>query len=812
MEQKEFNPSFSFYPHLKEPRNYPMTLAELHTRICGESYQLLTQRYRAHLAQGEAAPAKAIKSALPCVMVSGQCPAMHNDRTIEKQSGLMIFDLDHLQPGVAEQLKAKAKVLPYVTACFTSISEGLKVVVRTVPYAWEHHKLLYAEIAAVLAIALQAELDMSSANPSRLAFLCHDPHAYYNPAALPFEWKAVEATPPPFLGGASNGTASNGTPSGAASEPTTDAPVVPLSGTGTAASALNEPDPTRPAGYIFHTVSQFFHYNPWVKGQRNNRLLALGRRLKSKGFSQEELTQTIAWVAQLYTEADCSERDIRTRMEAGFHYATAPPTAENSPSNLQPSPIEGVEGASSCEVTDDEEEANETIQKGAPFIPNEIFEKLPSLLGRILTMAHTLRERDMLLMATLANLSAAIPNVYFSYFNKRTTPHLYYISIAKAGSGKSVGSLPEQFLAKIDAHLERENQAQEKHYKQQLLQWEFEKRNAQKEGRLPSEEKEPQEPKHLLLSMPGNTSKNQLILALEANKPGLIINASESDLVSGAIHSDYGGHDVIFRQAYHNETVGSYFKTDKRMVRVTFPKLALNLAATPEQAIRFLPSQENGLASRMSLYFAVSDPLWISAAPKQGGKEVSEFLKELAEEVYQNYLYLLKQPTEVLFTAEQWRRHDAFFAQLLQEVAAEERSNTTALVLRTGLVVMRIAAILTTLRKCEPQWNVTDIYCTEEDFETALRIGETILHHNLLFSTLQPLSKERPKQMEGILRMKKIIGKMSTTFTYSEVERKAEKVGVSKSSVYRYLQKLIKQELLVKEEGLYRKTGKRWFQ
>ncbi|MGL4518281.1 MAG: hypothetical protein ACRCUJ_00905 [Phocaeicola sp.] len=56
--------------------------------------------------------------------------------------------------------------------------------------------------------------------------------------------------------------------------------------------------------------------------------MVLGRRLKGKYFSQAELEAAIAWVVQNYAQSDCTERDIRTRLMAGFNYAQLPQMEE----------------------------------------------------------------------------------------------------------------------------------------------------------------------------------------------------------------------------------------------------------------------------------------------------------------------------------------------------------------------------------------------------------------------------------------------------------------------------------------------------
>ncbi|MGL5979357.1 MAG: DUF3987 domain-containing protein [Phocaeicola sp.] len=560
-----------------------------------------------------------------------------------------------------------------------------------------------------------------------------------------------------------------------------------------------------------HFLLQFFHYNPWRRGERNTLLLTLGRRLKSKHFSLAELEQVKRWVVAHYAEEDCDSREICTKIEAGYNYQTLPVLEDNLVSKCQGVNKGDFETSDLEDDADSVEVINDEARKSAPYFPDSIFQKLPPLIQNILVFSKNKRERDMLLMAVFACLSASVPYVKFSYSNRLCATHLYYIAIAKAGSGKGVVSLGDLLLRDINAHWERENRAAEIRYKKELLEWELEKRNAQKEGRVPRVEMEPEEPVRRLLSMPGNTSKSQLIISLAGNdKLGLYMSSSEIDLIIGAIAANCGGHEVVFRQAFHSEEVSSFFKVDKQMVKSKSPKLALCLSATPLQALRFIPNQENGMASRLSIYLGQTEPMWISAAPDNSRGELEECFKEFSKRFYSNFLFLLERETEVTFTAEQWERHCIFFTKRLNEVVADEPVDTTALVYRGGFIAMRLAAILTALRKCDARIETKEVVCRDEDFENALVIADVLLHHNLLFATSQLKAGENVKRMCGVFRLKSIWENIPTRFTFTQLLKEAEKLKVSKASVIRYLKRLILMGVVVKEGNMYVKTGKSW--
>ena len=91
-------------------------------------------------------------------------------------------------------------------------------------------------------------------------------------------------------------------------------------------------------------------------------------------------------------------------------------------------------------------------------------------------------------------------------------------------------------------------------YDKAFFEWELELKKAQAEKRSPDFSLRPKEPVRKLLTLSPNVSKSMLISALEeSGKLGCCINATELDMVSGAIRNDYGKHDDVFRAAFQGE-------------------------------------------------------------------------------------------------------------------------------------------------------------------------------------------------------------------------------------------------------------------
>lgn len=334
---------------------------------------------------------------------------------------------------------------------------------------------------------------------------------------------------------------------------------------------------------------------------------------------------------------------------------------------------------------------------------------------------------------------------------------------------------------------------------------------AQAEKRSPDFSLRPKEPVRKLLTLSPNVSKSMLISALEeSGKLGCCINATELDMVSGAIRNDYGKHDDVFRAAFQHEVVSADFKVNGRQVVAHNPHLALCLAGTPNQLVRFIPSLENGLYSRFLVYTGQSDWCWRSAAPREGGEDHRAMFARLSGRLLELHQFLLQSPTEVTFTAAQWEEHTSRFSSHLSEVVNERDDSPGAIVLRHGLMASRIAGVLTALRKGECAWAMPQYVCSDEDFHTAMLMTDVLLEHSLLLSTSVRKSESKSGPLKPYFRLRPVLQTFSGTFTYKDAMDRAVEMGIPVTTFKRLFRKTIELKIIDKEGDMYIRTRRGW--
>ena len=779
----------SFYFSVFDEHAVDMTLEEFVKLLRGERWKVQVEEYQRLKASGRETEAKKLKRKLAALVIAGRCDGSHAETNLKQWSGDAMLDVDKCNGRVSEFLQV-LKDTPWVKAAWRSVSyDGLKLVVRVEAESVDEYRLAYALVAWHVAQLLAFPCDMSCKNPTRPCFASYDPEAFFRPDTEVFPWRRF-VTEHPDRVGEILAELKVKTPAGASGPPV-------------AASGM------------LHTFfNEFLEQNPFVDGKKNEFLLKLGRIARYKGVGEEELARLKTLAVERLAGMGCAAGDIPPRIDSGYRYADmnkGPETPASRAHKAQGSPMRYSEPNEGEEEAELEKLEADKLRREVPCLPDELFDRLPDFLKRGLTHVRNKRERDILLLSMITNISGCLPGVRMNYGGMVYSADLYLVALAGSGRGKGVMQLAAILPAAIQEYYDELNRRDEREYRQKLLKWNLEERLAAQEKRVPDLDQCPEMPVERILKVAPNISKSQLILALEAGGAvGLVMNASELDMISSAMHQEYGKHDDVMRAASQHEEVSSYFKTDHRLVVVSDPHLALCASGTPAQLHKFISSLENGMYSRVAFYVGQAPWEYKSANPGKARLDMRAYFKGMGEELLRMFIFLSGSPTEVVFTEEQWKEHTERFRTYLREVVAEDDDSPGAIVLRHGLMMSRIAMVLTALRKCEPQWNTSEWKCSDEDFHTAMQIVDVLLEHSLLLSTSMDDTAGRIRPVKAFFKLRPVLKKMPREFTYSELMAAANEAGLPTASVKRYLLRLVYYQIVEKEDGKYRKTGKSW--
>ena len=779
----------SFYFSVFDEHAVDMTLKEFVKLLRGERWKVQVEEYQRLKASGRETEAKKLKRKLAALVIAGRCDGSHAETNLKQWSGDAMLDVDKCNGRVSEFLQV-LKDTPWVKAAWRSVSyDGLKLVVRVEAESVDEYRMAYALVAWHVAQLLAFPCDMSCKNPTRPCFASYDPEAFFRPDTEVFPWRRFVTEHPDRVG-----------------------EILAELKVKTPASASKPP--VAASGMLHTFFNEFLEQNPFVDGKKNEFLLKLGRIARYKGVGEEELARLKTLAVERLAGMGCAAGDIPPRIDSGYRYADmnkGPETPASRAHKAQGSPMRYSEPNEGEEEAELEKLEADKLRREVPCLPDELFDRLPDFLKRGLTHVRNKRERDILLLSMITNISGCLPGVRMNYGGMVYSADLYLVALAGSGRGKGGMQLAAILPAAIQEYYDELNRKDEREYRQKLLKWNLEERLAAQEKRVPDLDQCPEMPVERILKVAPNISKSQLILALEAGGAvGLVMNASELDMISSAMHQEYGKHDDVMRAASQHEEVSSYFKTDHRLVVVSDPHLALCASGTPAQLHKFISSLENGMYSRVAFYVGQAPWEYKSANPGKARLDMRAYFKGMGEELLRMFIFLSGSPTEVVFTEEQWKEHTERFRTYLREVVAEDDDSPGAIVLRHGLMMSRIAMVLTALRKCEPQWNTSEWKCSDEDFHTAMQIVDVLLEHSLLLSTSMDDTAGRIRPVKAFFKLRPVLKKMPREFTYSELMAAANEAGLPTASVKRYLLRLVYYQIVEKEDGKYRKTGKSW--
>ena len=417
-------------------------------------------------------------------------------------------------------------------------------------------------------------------------------------------------------------------------------------------------------------------------------------------------------------------------------------------------------------------------------------EALPQLLQDLLAVAHTTEQKDMLLMSSLTTLSTVMNSVYFRYgtTGKRYYPELMTFIMAGAASGKGIAELSKRLVEKVHEHTP-------------------------------------------LIIAGDSTYPAFYQQLLDQDGCGLLFE-TEGSVITDIWKGGAMSYNTALRKAAEHETL-SKNRLNSGQTEIACPKVGMMLTGTFSQFKALVPSVENGFFSRLMTVVVREHQDFDGSVfqPTNEGAEVEALIGRLAQQVKRLYERLngagctmhdarLGEGIEFRLTAEQ--------ASLLGQVMEKEYKEYVrvlgdgfhASVVRNGINVMRIASVLSALRKGSdiaenpespdryaiPE-KAGEIVCTEEDFQTAMVIGtKMLLHAADAYNQITEENKEAVPSIKGSYQKETFFVSLPESFSTGECIALAGKMGVAQRTAERYISQMVSTgQLTCPKYGFYKK-------
>ena len=434
-----------------------------------------------------------------------------------------------------------------------------------------------------------------------------------------------------------------------------------------------------------------------------------------------------------------------------------------------------------------------------PTFSAQLRGKLPEMVEAIARNGNSEQDADVLILGTIVTLSSCLPHVYGIYGDRPVFPNLFLFVTAPASAGKGRLTLCRRLVQPIqDQFRNLFNQELEKYRKERAA-------YEQKRKKDPTA-KAPREPVRKMLIIPANSSATMIYQILAENGGQGLMFETEGDTLANIFASDYGNYSDGFRKAFHHEPISYMRRKDHEYVELMQPRLSTVLSGTPRQIATLIPDAENGLFSRFLFYYVDFQLTWLNVFSGQGDA-LDETFDTISQQVLALYQRLQQSPDiRFSFTSAQKRVFNTFFARAQRKYWKRLGDAIIASVRRMGLITFRIAMVLSILRLAGKKDLPELIYCSDEDFTSAMTIARVALSHTVrVYRELTSNELAHPTA-ESTGRKQELLRLLPDEFDTAMAQEFAQRLSIPRRSAERYLAEWTKSRTLEKVAfGRYRK-------
>ena len=429
------------------------------------------------------------------------------------------------------------------------------------------------------------------------------------------------------------------------------------------------------------------------------------------------------------------------------------------------------------------------VEEQAPRLPTINWSGLPEPLAQITGPVSNELHRIALLTACMVTAGSIMPNVTTKYFGKQYSPGLYFFLCGPPGAGKSIIEPAMYLVEEIEREIYLETTRKLDEYKRKM--------SAYNRSKGKTNDPAPKEPDRKMLLIPADSTAPVIVRAICNNRSVLLFD-TEADSLQNALRTETGDASPALRKAWHGERVAQARVGDNLLVSTDNPSVAMVLSGTPDQILVLIKHVDSGLASRFRFMMLkperkFSDPF------TEDYEKVHDISREHRMHMRDLWAFIKSSVPENSFTVvlngAQQRQIVENLKPLYEDPIEDADAGTT---LRSGIVIVRFATILTVLRNWYAEGTLEcRMTVTDEDFTTALVVSEFLRQHT--DAVIKSLKQHSSKQVlrPATNKNRKWLDALPTSFTTKEAIEIGKANNLSRASVFEML----------KHEGRFRKDG-----
>ena len=400
------------------------------------------------------------------------------------------------------------------------------------------------------------------------------------------------------------------------------------------------------------------------------------------------------------------------------------------------------------------------------IVENMDVNNLPEFMQKVLSLANTPAEKDMLLMSALVACGSVMPNLYCRYgiAAKRYYPNLQLFIVGSAACGKGIANLALELVKPV-------------HEKMPLI-------------------------------IPGDATYPAFYQTLAKQKGRGYIHESEGSVITDIWRSSTANYNTALRKAAEHETISRSRCREASVIEN--PQVSMVLTGTFSQYHALVPSIENGYFSRL-LTLIVDEHQAFNSRYVEPSESSDGIVKTCAEQLYRLYDSLLfAKPREFCLLAEQKARlgkHlETAYPTLIRMLGEEFHS----VVLRMAVHIERIAMILSALRVfCARDFQSREFLCSDLDYATAELIGnKLILHMAQAYQLIKGTEKVLIPSIKPLDQKQILLSLLPEEFESKTLVNQAQLQGISRATAIRWNDEWQEHGVIQKiKYGVYKKIA-----
>jgi hypothetical protein len=727
-------------------------LLEVLQEIKTGKYESKINSIRYAMQSGKEKLADELKSELDAFTTSGTFDKQRKSEFLRTYSQIISLDFDHIPIDEMDELVAIINDCKFTLASFISPrGEGIKVFVKINSNA-QKHAIAYNQVANFYKTLTGFDFDPKCKDITRLCFVSYDPNTFLNENATIFEVEEeVKATNTKI----ENQVTQN----------------------------LSKDDLLNKCLKFTEQKEQYFN------GNRNNFIHLLASNANRFGIYEADTLD------YCITNFDLDEKEIKAAVHSAYKNLIADFAKFAKFANLQNIAVDSNNPIKKAIIHD-----NEEYLKATPLIPQSVYDNLPPILFESCRVFTEPRARDTFLTGALAILSGCLPNVSGLYSGSIIYPSLFSFILAPAASGKGALKFAKALADKYHDVTLATSFDEKKRYEENLEAYKMLKAK----GKLDEGQTMPMAPRFKVVFIPANTSNAKIIQHLDCNEGKGIICETEADTLGQTFKKEWGSYSDMLRKSFHHEKISVSRKTDAEFVEVNEPQLSVALSGTPKQVFNIIASAEDGLFSRFIFYVFKTDPVWLDPSPKGNPVNLTDYFKKQSNQVYKMVQFFERESLILHLTDEQWDKFNPIFSAYLEQISTFVSDDAQSIVKRLGIILYRICMIFTAIRKFDTNDHLKEIYCSNVDFETALILIKTYLHHSIIMFENLPQQRAQGPFKSGENK-KRFFDALPDEFQRKEAIELAEQFEIKERTTDNFLKSCLGKYLIKSDTGIYKK-------